>query len=600
MAALRLKLTSSKALLIEKRSIQKLLDKVCDTDQAKERILKYLLYLLRKYGKSNGDLQSVNSSAQGEGRDVYTISSQNISAWNASINPEVDVGSVVHEVETDLSFQPIPPDEFRCPISLRLIHDPVVIASGQTFERVWIEKWFEDGHVTCPKTQKKLSHLSVIPNSAMKDLISKWSQKHGIRIPDPYSQPISAELYAWGTLSSSSIASFGSSLNNVPIRVDDSSLTFDSPDVNSAASQIIIGGLNSVSPQTDSHYNRCQFSFKLSHGMNSSLLSKLSEHPWELQCELLVDVRNHLDENEQACDSILCTSLIQSLRTFFKDACDRCDVTAQRIGAQVLRILVTKCRNDVPSFHEDVCHLLVSFLDSEIIEEALAIIEVLSEDQYCKSEVVASGALPSILTIIKFGKRELQVPALKIVCNLSSQTNIGTQIIHLGYVPNLISFLDDRSLAPHCIRTLENLCTTEEGRLAVGEAKYFIASIIALLEIGSHEEQEHAVAVLLSLCCHRFEYCQLVLQGGVVPSLATISINGNSKGRKNALELLRLLMDIGYSDSRRSLPPAESTAEFPPCVSGKCPVEKPSVPKAPGYFKRKIKLFPKLRSLVQY
>ncbi|KAM1379417.1 hypothetical protein ACFX2I_021300 [Malus domestica] len=51
---------------------------------------------------------------------------------------------------------PLPPEELRCPISLQLMYDPVIIASGKTYERICIEKWFGDGHNTCPKTQQKI------------------------------------------------------------------------------------------------------------------------------------------------------------------------------------------------------------------------------------------------------------------------------------------------------------------------------------------------------------------------------------------------------------------------------------------------------------
>jgi hypothetical protein len=37
----------------------------------------------------------------------------------------------------------LPPEELRCPISLQLMSDPVIVSSGQTYERVCIEKWFQ-------------------------------------------------------------------------------------------------------------------------------------------------------------------------------------------------------------------------------------------------------------------------------------------------------------------------------------------------------------------------------------------------------------------------------------------------------------------------
>lgn len=43
------------------------------------------------------------------------------------------------------------PDEFRCPISLDLMRDPVIIASGHTYNRNSIAQWINSGHQTCPQ-----------------------------------------------------------------------------------------------------------------------------------------------------------------------------------------------------------------------------------------------------------------------------------------------------------------------------------------------------------------------------------------------------------------------------------------------------------------
>ncbi|CAI0423883.1 unnamed protein product [Linum tenue] len=73
----------------------------------------------------------------------------------------------------------IPPD-FRCPISLDLMRDPVVVATGQTYDRESIALWIESGHNTCPKTGQNLAHTSLIPNRALKNLISMWCREQKI------------------------------------------------------------------------------------------------------------------------------------------------------------------------------------------------------------------------------------------------------------------------------------------------------------------------------------------------------------------------------------------------------------------------------------
>ncbi|CAN0846824.1 U-box domain-containing protein 16 [Linum grandiflorum] len=73
----------------------------------------------------------------------------------------------------------IPPD-FRCPISLDLMRDPVVVATGQTYDRESISLWIESGHNTCPKTGQSLAHTNLIPNRALKNLISMWCREQKI------------------------------------------------------------------------------------------------------------------------------------------------------------------------------------------------------------------------------------------------------------------------------------------------------------------------------------------------------------------------------------------------------------------------------------
>ncbi|KAK7295120.1 hypothetical protein RJT34_18024 [Clitoria ternatea] len=78
------------------------------------------------------------------------------------------------------------PHEFLCPITLEIMTDPVIVASGQTYERESIEKWFESNHDTCPKTRQPLAHLSLAPNRALKNLIEEWCVNNNYKLPKKY------------------------------------------------------------------------------------------------------------------------------------------------------------------------------------------------------------------------------------------------------------------------------------------------------------------------------------------------------------------------------------------------------------------------------
>ncbi|KAK6916810.1 U-box domain, partial [Dillenia turbinata] len=83
------------------------------------------------------------------------------------------------------------PHEFLCPITLEIMTDPGIIATGQTYERESIQKWLDSNHWTCPKTGQTLTHLSLAPNYALRNLILQWCKKNNYELPKKDSYTVS-------------------------------------------------------------------------------------------------------------------------------------------------------------------------------------------------------------------------------------------------------------------------------------------------------------------------------------------------------------------------------------------------------------------------
>ena len=49
--------------------------------------------------------------------------------------------------------------------------DPVMVATGHTYDRVCIEKWLHQGNRTCPVTGLRLRHMELTPNYALRTAI---------------------------------------------------------------------------------------------------------------------------------------------------------------------------------------------------------------------------------------------------------------------------------------------------------------------------------------------------------------------------------------------------------------------------------------------
>ncbi|KAM0828232.1 hypothetical protein ACQ4PT_067678 [Festuca glaucescens] len=94
-----------------------------------------------------------------------------------------------NEDDDDAAEPPAPPPDFRCPISLDLMRDPVVSSSGQTYDRESITRWFGAGKSTCPKTGQVLTNLSLVRNKALKNLISRWCRENGVPMEGSGGEP---------------------------------------------------------------------------------------------------------------------------------------------------------------------------------------------------------------------------------------------------------------------------------------------------------------------------------------------------------------------------------------------------------------------------
>ena len=96
----------------------------------------------------------------------------------------VETTDILYEPVINKPTSPILPHEFLCPITLEIMQEPVIIATGQTYEKESIQKWFDAGHKTCPKTRQTLDHLSLAPNYALKNIILQWCEKNNFKIPE--------------------------------------------------------------------------------------------------------------------------------------------------------------------------------------------------------------------------------------------------------------------------------------------------------------------------------------------------------------------------------------------------------------------------------
>jgi U-box domain len=72
---------------------------------------------------------------------------------------------------------PLPPVSFVCPLSLKVMENPVMTSCAHTFEHRALADWVEQ-QACCPISRKPLVMADLVPNHALADRIEQWKWQH--------------------------------------------------------------------------------------------------------------------------------------------------------------------------------------------------------------------------------------------------------------------------------------------------------------------------------------------------------------------------------------------------------------------------------------
>ncbi|GMI90209.1 hypothetical protein like AT1G24330 [Hibiscus trionum] len=561
-AATRLGISSSRASLIERRALKKVIERArAEKDKRKESIVAYLLHLMRKYSKlfrsevsDDNDSQgstpcspTVEGSLEGGGAGGNGLAFERQLSKLSSFNFKPNIRS---------GHMSLPPEELRCPISLQLMHDPVIIASGQTYERICIEKWFSDRHDTCPKTQQKLQHLSLTPNYCVKGLIASWCEQNGVPIPN--GPPESLDFNYWRLALSESETANSRSKDNIGscnlkgakvVPLEESS-TVEEVEGNKAENE-------SPCPQEEvSDLNVLESYQDFLYVLNE-------EENLQKRCKVVERLRLLLKDDDEARIFMGANGFVEGLLRFMDSAVHEGNTMAQEIGAMaVFNLAVNNNRNKELMLAAGVIQLLENMIsNSDAHESATALYLNLSCLEQAKSIIGSSKVVPFLVRLLG-GEADPQckLDALHTLYNLSTMHSNIPSLLSAGIVNALQSLVvsGGHTWTENSIAVLINLASSSAGKDEMTSASGLISVLASVLDAGESIEQEQVVSCLLLLCTENEKCSQIVLQEGVIPALVSISVNGTTRGREKARKLLVL-----FREQRQRDQPAVESSEDP-------------------------------------
>ncbi|KAK3022263.1 hypothetical protein RJ639_045857 [Escallonia herrerae] len=422
-------------------------------------------------------------SSGGAPEDSFAMMSFLLKKLNDSVvleNPDTDASKGDKGLFKHRS--PVIPDDFRCPISLELMKDPVIVSTGQTYERSCIQKWLDAGHKTCPKTQQTLLHTGLTPNYVLKSLIALWCESNGIALPQKL-----------GNCRNNKSGTGGSDCDRAAINV----LLHKLANGNSEEQRAAAGELRLLSKR---------------NADNRVCIADAGAIP------LLVELLSSPDSRtqEHAVTALLNLSINEGNKGTIVNA-----------GA-------------IP----DIVDVLKSG-SMEARENAAATLFSLSVVDENKVAIGAAGAIPALIDLLCQGTPRGKKDAATAIFNLSIYQGNKVRAVRAGIVPPLMRLLKDAGcgMVDEALAILAILASHQEGKSAISQSEP-IPVLIEVIRTGSPRNRENAAAVLWSLCAGDGQCLNIARELGAAEVLKELSENGTDRAKRKAGSVLELLQRI--------------------------------------------------------
>nr|CAB3481206.1 unnamed protein product [Digitaria exilis] len=360
----------------------------------------------------------------------------------------VDEKNVLGDVSMPKSLNKCPslmiPNDFLCPITLEIMTDPVIVATGQTYERRSIQKWLDSGERTCPKSRQPLAHLSLAPNYALKNLILQWCEKNMVELQKREPEPAAEQDD--NQQRKEDIPSLVEGMSSIHPDVQRKAvkkirmLSKESPENRSLIADnggipALIGLL--ASPDKKVQENTVTSLLNLSiDDKNKQLITRGGAIP------LIIEILRNgspeaqensaatlfslsmLDENKAAIGSLGgLAPLVELLRNG--------TARGKKDAATAIFNLVLTPQNKARATHAGVVPALLGVIDDKglgMVDEALSIFLLLSSHATCRAEIETTAFVEKLVRLIKDGTPKNKECALSVLLELG--TNSKPLLVH--------------------------------------------------------------------------------------------------------------------------------------------------------------------------
>ncbi|KAK4735405.1 hypothetical protein R3W88_009666 [Solanum pinnatisectum] len=392
------------------------------------------------------------------------------------------------------------PEDFRCPISLELMTDPVTVSTGQTYDRASIQKWLKSGNLLCPKTGETLQSTELVPNSSLRNLIQQFCADNGISLAKSRkkNRDISRTILPGNPAAAEAIKFLSEIL----------------------ACRLYFG--------SDQQKTKAAYEIRLlakSNIFNRSVLIEAATIPALLQM---------LSTNDPSMQE----HSISALLKLSKHSNGKKVIMENRGLNPILGVLKNGLK-----------------LESKQIAAAI-IFYISSPREYRKLIGENPEVFPALVDLIKHGTSCGKKNAIVAIFGLLLSHRNHEIALGAGTVPALVNLLassDKVELNTDALAVLATLAERTEGSFAILEASALPVILNQLQNTTSRAGKEYCVSILLALCVNSGAevLATLVREKALMPLLYSLLTEGTSQAKKRTRSLIKILQRFCETSTSR-------------------------------------------------
>ncbi|WJX22488.1 U-box domain-containing protein 17 [Trifolium repens] len=416
---------------------------------------------------------------------IFGFEEDELDFENGSQKKNPKKGLITQEIAD--TFLTVPKD-FCCPISLDLMRDPVIISTGQTYDRSSISRWMDEGHTTCPKTGQTLAHTRLVPNRALRNLIVQWCSAHGIPLDPVEVMDAMGEAFASACPTKAAL------------------------EANRATANLLIQQLANGSQSGKTIAAREIRLLAKTGRENRAFLAEAGAIPY---------LRNLLASPNSVAQENSVTALL-NLSIYDKNKSRIMD----EIGCLGSIVAVLRFGHT-----------------TEARENAAATLFSLSAvHDYKKIIADETGAVEALAGLLQDGTSRGKKDAVTALFNLSTHTENCVRMIEAGAVSALVEALGNEGVAEEAAGALALIVRQPFGAKAVVNQDEAVAGLIGMMRCGTPRGKENAVAALLELCRSGGSAAteRVVKAPALARLLQTLLFTGTKRARRKAASLARV------------------------------------------------------------